>query len=57
MIAYIKTADSVCVIPADTLIFEPNATHVYAYNGEKLVGMWRVDTVIDAHLTERKSDT
>lgn len=57
MTAYIKTAESVCVIPADTLIAEPNATHVYAYNGENLVGMWRVDTVIDAHLTERKSDT
>ena len=57
MTAYIKTSDSVCVIPADTLIAELNATHIYAYNGEKLVGMWRIDTVIDAHLTERKSDT
>ena len=56
MIAYIKTIDSVCVVSAETLIIGLNATHICAYNGEKLVGMWRVDTVIDAHLTERKSD-
>ncbi len=54
MNAFIKTDESTCVIQADMLIIEPNEPHLFAYNGEKLVGVWRLADVKSAYLTEGK---
>ena len=52
MTVFVKTEETTCIIQADTLIIEPNDTHLFAYNGEKLVGVWRVADVKSAYLTE-----
>lgn len=52
MTAFIKTDETTCIIQADTLIIEPNEPHLFAYNGEKLVGIWRMADVRAAYLAE-----
>jgi hypothetical protein len=55
MNAFIKTDETTSVIQADTLIAELNATHLYAYLGDKLVGMWRMSDIKSAYLTESRA--
>ena len=52
MNAFIKTDETTSIIQADTLIVDD--TILFAYNSESLVGLWRLETVKAAYLTEGK---
>lgn len=52
MNAFVKTAEATCIIQADMLIVEPSDPMLYAYSGDKLVGVWRLEDVKAAYLTE-----
>ena len=52
MNAFVKTDETTSIIQADTLIVDD--TMLFAYSGESLVGLWRLETVKAAYLTEVK---
>lgn len=55
-IAYIQTTNTVSIIVGDTFVIDMVGDNqmLYVYAGERLTGVFRLDSIIDAHLTERK---
>lgn len=55
MTAFIQTTRATAIIEADNLVLDmAEQRMLFAYNGEKLVGVFLLSEVIQAHLTERK---
>ena len=56
MNAFIKTDETTSIVQADTLIAEFNSPLLFAYLGDKLVGVWRMADVKSAYLTEGRKN-
>lgn len=53
--AYIQTTRSTAIIDADTLVIDMAENKMlFVYRGDKLMGVFLLSEVIDAHLTEKK---
>ena len=49
---YIKTQETVSIISGDKMFLDDG--YLYIYKGEELYGMFRHDSIIDAHRTDRE---
>lgn len=55
--AFIQTTRTTALIDADTLVMDNlGGDKLFVYCGEKLTGVFALSEVVDAHLTERKSN-
>lgn len=52
LILKFNDADSFVNIEADR--FSITEAHIIAYNGEDMVGIWRIETVISAHISTKE---
>lgn len=53
--AYIQTTRSTAIIDADALVIDMAENKMlFVYRGDKLMGVFLLSEVIDAHLTEKK---
>lgn len=50
---YIKTTETVCIIPGERMVEKGDYLYVYGADDE-LIGMFQVAAIIDAHRTEGK---
>lgn len=54
--AYIQTTRNTAIIEADTLVIDmADNRMLFVYRSDKLMGVFLLSEVIDAHLTERKT--
>jgi hypothetical protein len=52
MRVFVMFADKISVLPATTMLVD--GEHLYVYNGEDLVGLYRVEDVIAAYKSESR---
>ena len=49
---FIKTTETTSIIKGEKMFLD--GTHLYVYDGETLMGMFKADAIVDAHRTEGK---
>lgn len=52
LILKFNDADSFVNIEADRFSITEN--HIFAYNGDEMVGIWQIDIVVSAHISSKE---